>query len=402
MGKYFTRLEVFSDLMDCIGSVYLWHYDASMQLLKSNCPQESFWDNIFQTSACSRAAQEHCLHSRLPIMLSDPISLIWIAVPVWETDSLQDIHLLGPVFLSTFAEQQLEYFLDKRNVSISFKRELMVQLKQLPVVPHKTFMYFGIMLYFCLTETKIHMSDIQIDVTEPEVTCVTEAKGFSCDVHGGAEYEAMMLQLIEDGNLNYRDILSSAKFGRVGTLAPDNPLRQFKDAIITAVTLCSRAAIRGGLSRELALTLSDYYIQSIEAATTITEVGAVKSTMHEDFIRRVHQHRQLQYLSPSVKTCMDYIDSHITEKINIVDIAAQTGYSGYYISSLFKKEMKMGIGDYIKNKKVEYAKILLKNSNEDISVVADKLNFSSSSYFTSVFRQITGMTPKEFKEQQDE
>lgn len=398
MNGLFTRIEVFTELMGCMGNLFVWRYDASLRLLDSNCPEAGYWDNIFRTTACSALAVECCARTRYPVLLSDPLGLLWIAAPVWEQDSLQNIFMLGPVFLSTLTESQMEHALDRRGISVALKGELMRHLKQLPMIVHATFLLLGTMLHFCLTGERILIYDIQIpegggnnkEEDAPEQEPAQE-------VHGGAEYESLMLKLIEEGNLNYRSILASNTHGRVGTLAPGDSLRQFKDEIIAAITLCSRAAIRGGLSRETALTLSDYYIQSVEAAATISDVAHVNHTMREDYTRRVHQVKQQKSHSTAVKACLDVIDRQITDRLTIAQIARETGYAGYYISSLFKKEMGVAIGDYIKAKKIEYAKMLLANSSNEISDIAARLNFSTASHFSAVFRSVTGMTPKEFR-----
>ena len=219
--------------------------------------------------------------------------------------------------------------------------------------------------------------------------------------HGGGAYEELLLKLIEEGNLNYRKILSSSSFshGIVGKMASGNSLRQSRNEVITAATLFSRAAIRGGLSRDLALTISDYYIQSVESAQSITETSLIMQTMQEDYIRRVHRHRNHRNLSAPVRACMDLIDTNVESPLTIAEIAEKSGYSGYYISSLFRKETGIGIGDYIRQQKVERAKILLADSRRPVSDIAAALSFSTPSRFTAVFHKLTGMTPREFREQ---
>lgn len=90
--------------------------------------------------------------------------------------------------------------------------------------------------------------------------------------------------MVEEGNLNYK-----AAFQQVSQLSNGikvrlgNPLRQAKDSVLIFVTLCSRAAIRGGLSPENAYTLQDLYIQTLEDCKTISDCMAVSHTMYEDF-----------------------------------------------------------------------------------------------------------------------
>ena len=62
--------------------------------------------------------------------------------------------------------------------------------------------------------------------------------------------------------------------------------------------------------------------------------------------------------------------------------------------------MGISIGDYVKRKKIGYAKILLLDTNRSIQDIAEDLSFSTSSRFTETFRKITGIPPKEYRKRQ--
>lgn len=396
------QIDAFTNIMGCIENLYVWHYNADLQYIESSCPEPIYWDNIFQSSPSKAFAMSYCHENRLPLLLSSGNELLWILAPCYDQSTLTDIYVLGPVFISALSEHEIEQSLERHTMPLAFKREFMAHLKQIPTIIHSTFLLFGTMLHYCLTQERISISDIQISPsnytlpqseTDPDVSSKT--------IHGGAAYEQLILNLIETGNLNYRSILNASQFkpGNVGILAPGSSIRQYKDEIIIATSLYSRAAIKGGLSRELALTISDQYIQAIEAASTIPEIATIYQLMHEDYTRRVHKCRQQSNLSTPVKSCIDLIDCCIFEPLNISYIAQKTGYAGYYLSSLFKKEIGISIGDYIKTQKIEYAKLLLINTNKNINEITEELNFSTPSKFTSVFRSITGTTPKEYRKQ---
>ena len=57
----------------------------------------------------------------------------------------------------------------------------------------------------------------------------------------------------------------------------------------------------------------------------------------------------------------------------------------------------MSLRDFAAKEKVERAKLLLAQSTMSISDISEALGFNSQSYFGSVFRKITGMTPTEFQ-----
>lgn len=399
MEELYTKLGVFEELVSCIDHLYLWKYSEHLELLETSCEEAECWNQVL-LSVCSEALLEECRRSRNSILISDKIGFLWIATPKWEAEHLQSIYLLGPVFISPNTEAGLAQALSTRINSLISKRAFLLQLQKLPVISHTTFLMLGTMLHYCVVGERITISDIQLLTADTVSASQLHASSRQDNqYHGGAEYEALLLKMIEEGNLAYREILGGNFYGTVGTLAPGNSIRQFKDEIITAITLYSRAAIRGGLSRETALSLSDLYIQALEAATGISEIGNINQQARDDYIRRVHIIRENPQLSKTVRLCLDYIEQNITSDLTVANVASCTGYAGYYVSSIFHKEMKKSLVSYIAMKKIEYAKLLLGNSTYSIGDIAAALHFSSPSHFGSVFLKHTGMSATKYREQ---
>lgn len=51
----------------------------------------------------------------------------------------------------------------------------------------------------------------------------------------------------------------------------------------------------------------------------------------------------------------------------------------------------------MKAARIERAKILLRDSEYSVQEVSDKLGFTTRNYFTRCFRELTGMTPMEYR-----
>lgn len=95
---------------------------------------------------------------------------------------------------------------------------------------------------------------------------------------------------------------------------------------------------------------------------------------------------------------MEYIETHICEKISLDAMAKELGYSSYYLSSKFQKESGMSLNSYINRQKVEIAKQLLCSPALNAADVSEHLCFSSPSYFTAIFRKFTGVTPSAYQQ----
>lgn len=219
-------------------------------------------------------------------------------------------------------------------------------------------------------------------------------------LHGTWASEQAILKMIEEGNLNYRKQQDKlGQIGHVGKLSNGEPLRQYKNQIISFIVLSTRAAIRGGLSPETAYTLSDLYIQNVESSNSLTELATVSYTMQEDFVQRVHQCKIETSISPHIKKCRDYIQLHITEKINLKELAAYIGYSQNYLCKKFKEETGTNIRDYINEQKIERSKDLLVSTTCTVLDISEIMHFSSPSYYCELFHELTGLTPNEYRNQ---
>ncbi len=107
-----------------------------------------------------------------------------------------------------------------------------------------------------------------------------------------------------------------------------------------------------------------------------------------------YKSRHKNYLVENTKK---YILEHLHERIVLQDIADNFGVSPNYLSQLFKRFEQIGISEYITNLKIRKAKELLKDGSLKIYEVADRLGFESAFYFSKVFKKMTGVAPKDFR-----
>lgn len=217
--------------------------------------------------------------------------------------------------------------------------------------------------------------------------------------HNPYSQELREIESIENGNLEALErSISETYEGEIGKLAK-NPLRHHKNVAIGNITLASRAAIRGGLSAELAFSMADSFIQQIEEIDDILEVEAFKRAAQRAYTAAVYEqnHDQKTGKNPLVEEVKNYIFSHLHDTIRIEDIANSLHVSPDYLSHLFSQSEKVTIKRYILQEKIIRSKNMLCYSDFSLQEIAFYLGFSSQSYFTQIFREIVGMTPGEFR-----
>lgn len=94
-----------------------------------------------------------------------------------------------------------------------------------------------------------------------------------------------------------------------------------------------------------------------------------------------------------------YIIEHIDERLVLNEIADLFGLSPNYLSTLFKKTCNIGFSEYISQKKIAKAKIMLLDPELKVYQVAEMLSFENAFYFSKVFKKIEGISPRNYIQQ---
>lgn len=395
MADIVSRLETMRNMFLYSNHLNSWCTTPEFQLLYTNSDNAPFFFNLFITG-CGDLCLRHFQDSDSPVLLMDSLGFAWIAAGQIEERHLTAFHILGPMFTIEANETFLRNLCVTMNLSGQLLSEVMSHLQRMPTVTTLVAVNYARMMHYCITGTESESREIQL--LSAEVPTKDKDQYESTGIHGTWEAEQKMFQMIQNGNLNnIGEIVSQFSSGRVGTMCPNDPLRQAKDEMICFAVLCSRAIILGGVSPEGGYNIADYYIQRAEAATSISAVANCATEMLQVSIARVQQCKANSRYTAPISACMEYIETHIEEKISLDIMAKKIGYASYYLSSKFQKEVGLSISAYTKQRKVEAAKRLLKNTSLSAVEVSEKLSFSSPSYFGSVFRQCTGMTPNEYQ-----
>lgn len=109
--------------------------------------------------------------------------------------------------------------------------------------------------------------------------------------------------------------------------------------------------------------------------------------------------------SPTVSTLSDRVVEFILtmdvsdlENLTVSSIARTFDTNRSYLSQRFKFDKSFSLHDYIIKVKILRAMSLLENDDDlTIDVLSKKMGFSSSDYFTRVFKKVIGTTPGKYK-----
>lgn len=221
--------------------------------------------------------------------------------------------------------------------------------------------------------------------------------------HNPYDQEQRELLSIETGNLEQlKQTWEEEYSGSYGVISKDRA-RNGKYLAIIVVAMATRAAIRGGVLPEDAMSLGDIYMQQIDETSNLFDLGNITKTAEYALAQLVAQNNPHTVSSenfqenPMIERCKDYIFTHLHNRLTVKEIADYLHMHPNYLSSSFKACEGISLYQYILNEKIALAKNFLIYSEYSFSEIATYLGFSSQSHLGKVFKKAAGMTPQQFK-----
>lgn len=263
---------------------------------------------------------------------------------------------------------------------------------------------------FVLNGEKLSIADITIYDEEQtklseEITADETQKNYNetddlsndAAVHNTLALEQTIMNFVRHGDTAaLKEWLKNAPAVRPGILSSD-ALRQLKNTFIVTATLVSRAAIRGGMDVNDALSLSDAYIQKCELLSSVEPIVNLQYHMVIDYAERAEKLRLGKTPTKLTTDIANYVQKHLTEPVDIDALAKAMFVSRTHLAVKFKKETGRTLSDFVLKEKIEEGKRLLRYTDKSISAIAAYLGFSSQSHFANVFRKCANSSPNEYR-----
>lgn len=101
--------------------------------------------------------------------------------------------------------------------------------------------------------------------------------------------------------------------------------------------------------------------------------------------------------SPCVLKALDYIEKHFKEEYSTATLAKECFVSESRLYHLFKEEMHTTPVSYKNELRIVRSIEYIKAGYQTVEEISEELGFRSAAYFRRVFKDITGMTPTEYR-----
>ena len=100
-----------------------------------------------------------------------------------------------------------------------------------------------------------------------------------------------------------------------------------------------------------------------------------------------------------VKKIIEISENNFTDStLSIAGISDKLGYNGKYLSHLFREKTGVRYSEYLRSLRIKYAVSLIEHGIDSVKNVAVLSGFSDPLYFSTVFKESVGVSPKEYRQ----
>jgi AraC family transcriptional regulator len=115
-------------------------------------------------------------------------------------------------------------------------------------------------------------------------------------------------------------------------------------------------------------------------------------------VRRARSTSRLPAMpAKKLRQAVDYIEANLHRDLSVANVARHVTMSESHFSHAFQKTLGLSPHRYVRERRIERAKALLRESDMPLGEIAQRVGCSSSSSFSVLFHSATGTTPSTYK-----
>ncbi|WP_395058837.1 response regulator transcription factor [Flavobacterium sp.] len=141
-----------------------------------------------------------------------------------------------------------------------------------------------------------------------------------------------------------------------------------------------------------------YIVKPFRPDSIIASVSVVLNNYKYKKIDTIRSENPMEELTPKkMKQIVEYINANIHKKLDVELLLSITNWTKRHLSRIFMQYLNTTPHQYILNKRIEKASVLLKETDVPINEIAIELGFQNYSSFYLAFKRVTNETPENFR-----
>ena len=337
---------------------------------------------------------------------SCPAGFTFWTSPVISEEMMTGAIICGPVLMVNSKDFMIDDMLEKQGIKPKIIEKYSEDLYKMKITAPEIINDYSELLYIVAEHISVskrfkHSEERELYESQGDIVkYIYHIKSMGGDTHAGESYpiqkEKELLSLISLGCGGEAKELLNEILGHIFISAGGN-LEIIKARVLELVILLSRAALEGGADVEQIFGLNFNYLRQIHDFKTQEELNLWLIRIMSRFTDLVFDLKDVKHVDVIMRA-VEYIKQNYMKKITLEDVAKYTYLSPSYFSKVFKEEMKQNFNSYLNQVRVEMSKKLLLNEDNSLVDVAIAIGYEDQSYFTKVFKKITGVSPGKYKE----
>ncbi|MDD4743846.1 MAG: PocR ligand-binding domain-containing protein [Eubacteriales bacterium] len=335
-----------------------------------------------------------------------PLGLTHWVSPIYREGQVVGALLCGPVNMVDPDEFLIEDLVARNGIHPDFMGQLREEIARVPVLSTERVNAMSETLYlvagglsdksFSETVARKNSGELQAKLWEQ----ISFIKRFTHkneeDLAYPIEKEGQLLDKIEVGDKAASQEILNEILGHI-FFSSSGSIEIMRARVIELVVLLSRAAIRGGADVEQIFGLNYTYLNKINTFRNIDEIAYWLSGILTRFTDQVFNLTNVKH-ADVIFRAIDFVKKNYMKKITLEETASQVFLSPAYFSRIFKEEIGDNFNSYVNSVRVDAAMKLLLNETIPLVDISSMVGFETQSYFSKVFKRVTGVTPGRFRE----
>ena len=211
------------------------------------------------------------------------------------------------------------------------------------------------------------------------------------------EAEKEFLQAVSTGNESLAIERAKVLFDKEMLPRIPNRIRDQRNLLIALNTILRKQAEAAGVTPIHIDLFSNSNVQKIEQLSSMEQVHSFRWYILQGYCRLIRECTLSSYSLP-IRRAITYMQADLTADLSLKNIASQVNVSPGYLSTLFSKEVGVSLTEYVNRSRIAFAEKLLENSDLPTKSIAFQCGISDICYFNRMFKRVTGMTPKVYRE----
>lgn len=336
-------------------------------------------------------------------IFSCPSNLNHMVFPLINKNTLFGSVLVGPFLMDEPDSLLISNISDKYNFTINEVLQLYDSLQEIKVVTPSMVNHISKILYyllnsllsdsreqFIINQEKLHQ--------QSKINEAIQMYKFKEDTDSSTyplEKEKELIGKMKIGDTQEAKRILNDLLGYV-FFAEGNSLDSIKTRSIELCSLLSRATIEGGAPVKNILMVNSAYLQSIQSLTNLETLCYKLQEIIDTFVDSMY-HKPTKENNEIIKKATEFIAQNYSKNLTLEMISSYVNLSPAYFSSIFKQSTGISFKEHLNIVRIEEGKRLLTNTNYSIIDIAIATGFEDQSYFTKVFKKYTKVSPHRFR-----